>query len=400
MCTPTPTHAPGMWGWIRHALFVTWLLAKWALQLIYVAGPVGIGKWLLLLARLVLFVLFLIPQVFLPEAWKYCTSGSILRDVPYGDNSVTSGRSVLDIYLPTPAYWWIQSLHTREPQKKRPVVIFVVGGAWIVGYKGWGALIARVLSAAGIICFLPDYRNYPQATLSDMVADCGDAISWIQSNLEAYGGDPENVVLVGQSAGAHLSLLSLVLPNRIFDASKIQAFVGISGPYCIPSLYDFFQSRGLYKSALDLIFESDPKKHSPTTYLTSEERRNPRSDLPPIYLFHGTNDNSVPMCSSTLLRDHLQSLGHPVACKLFEGHTHTAPIIEAPVGGDDPLITDLLHLFTSRQWGKLPPTGGFTGNMKEIVENSNCESVLKDIAPMVPRANPTVLKIAGWLNPF
>lgn len=39
----------------------------------------------------------------------------------------------------------------------------VTGGAWIVGYKAWGALLAQRLSQQGVIVACIDYRNFPQA---------------------------------------------------------------------------------------------------------------------------------------------------------------------------------------------------------------------------------------------
>ena len=43
-----------------------------------------------------------------------------------------------------------------------PVVVFVTGGAWTIGYKAWGALLARRLSQRGLLVFCLDYRNFPQ----------------------------------------------------------------------------------------------------------------------------------------------------------------------------------------------------------------------------------------------
>ncbi len=36
------------------------------------------------------------------------------------------------------------------------------GGAWTIGYKAWGAILARRLSERGMLVVCLDYRNYPQ----------------------------------------------------------------------------------------------------------------------------------------------------------------------------------------------------------------------------------------------
>ncbi len=37
------------------------------------------------------------------------------------------------------------------------------GGAWTIGYKAWGSLLARRLSKQGVLVASLDYRNFPQA---------------------------------------------------------------------------------------------------------------------------------------------------------------------------------------------------------------------------------------------
>jgi prenylcysteine alpha-carboxyl methylesterase len=62
-------------------------------------------------------------------------------------------RNLLDLYIPYRR--WLRL-------GPAPVVVFVTGGAWTIGYKAWGALFARRLSQLGIIVASLDYRNFPQ----------------------------------------------------------------------------------------------------------------------------------------------------------------------------------------------------------------------------------------------
>jgi len=64
--------------------------------------------------------------------------------------------------------------------------------------------VAKVLSSYGIITILPDYRNFPQGTIFDMVDDVDASLTWTFKNIEQYGGDRDQLYLMGQSAGAHL----------------------------------------------------------------------------------------------------------------------------------------------------------------------------------------------------
>jgi len=98
---------------------------------------------------------------------------------------------------------------------KKPVVIFLTGGAWIIGYRMWGTLLARALAPFGILCIVPDYRNFPRVNIEGMVRDVDASIQWVMDHVEEYGGDRRRVVLVGQSAGAHIG--GVVVARKVLD---------------------------------------------------------------------------------------------------------------------------------------------------------------------------------------
>jgi len=113
-------------------------------------------------------------------------------------------------------------------------------------------------------------RNFPQGTISDMVNDTSQGISFIINNIANYGGDPNRwtatmvqdsfssyiwtfnwdwsinfffvtnnrVYLMGQSAGAHISSCALLEQaaretnkgeNVSWSISQIKAYFGLSG---------------------------------------------------------------------------------------------------------------------------------------------------------------------------
>jgi hypothetical protein len=64
-------------------------------------------------------------------------------------------RQLLDLYIPEGA------VPGGPPV---PVVVFVTGGAWTIGYKAWGATLAWRLCGAGVMVCALDYRNFPQGS--------------------------------------------------------------------------------------------------------------------------------------------------------------------------------------------------------------------------------------------
>ncbi|GJN15301.1 hypothetical protein PR202_gb02200 [Eleusine coracana subsp. coracana] len=74
-----------------------------------------------------------------------------------------------------------------------------------------GHAAAETYLVTGLAFILLRYLgNFPQGTISDMVADASEGISFICNNAASYGGDPNQIYLMGQSAGAHIAACALV----------------------------------------------------------------------------------------------------------------------------------------------------------------------------------------------
>jgi len=160
--------------------------------------------------RFVLFALLLLPA-FLRIGWWYFWSTNIKRSLPYGEGKL---RQKLDVYLPT---------HTgtakQDHKGSYPVLFFTGGGAWVVGHKVFCALLGRIFMGEGVLVVAPDYRQFPQVRVDEMLSDVDRAIQWTFDHCHEYGGDPERIYIAGQSAGAHLTS-TLVLEHA---SSEIKA---------------------------------------------------------------------------------------------------------------------------------------------------------------------------------
>ena len=92
---------------------------------------------------LICAIVFVLPILhgFLNLLYHCFFGKNIIRHVKYGP----SIRNTFDIYLPK------SYEENNKNKKKYPVLIFVPGGAWMVGYKAWGALLGRVISDSDIM---------------------------------------------------------------------------------------------------------------------------------------------------------------------------------------------------------------------------------------------------------
>ncbi|PON87945.1 Alpha/beta hydrolase fold [Trema orientale] len=322
---------------VGHAAAETFLLTRLSLKLL---RYLGVGyRWITRFLALGCYALLLVPGFF-QVGYYYFFSSQIRRSVVYGDKP----RNRLDLYLP------------KNSDGPKPVIAFVTGGAWIIGYKAWGSLLGQQLSERDIIVACIDYRNFPQGTISDMVADASEGISYVCNHIAEYGGDPNRIYLMGQSAGAHIAACTLVEQaikeagegeSTSWSVSQIKAYFGLSGGYNLLDLIDHFHSRGLYRSVFLSIMEGEQslRQFSPEVMVQDPNIKNAVSLLPPIVLFHGTADYSIPSDSSKNFAETLQRLGVQAESILYEGKTHTDLFLQDPMrGGNDKMFEDLLAI--------------------------------------------------------
>ncbi|MFD4368477.1 carboxylesterase/lipase family protein [Rhodococcus sp. NPDC058521] len=111
--------------------------------------------------------------------------------------------------------------------RKRPVMVFIHGGAYILGSSATGLYGGSSLVRRGDVVYVSlnyrlgafgylDFSRYstPERPfdsnlgLRDQVA----ALEWIERNIAAFGGDPDNITLFGESAGANAVTTLMTTP--------------------------------------------------------------------------------------------------------------------------------------------------------------------------------------------
>ena len=129
-----------------------------------------------------------------------------------------------------------------------PVIVFVHGGSNIAGYSGDPVYDGEKLAAAtGSVVVTVNYRlgifgwmTHPAFQSDDAKSSSGNfgtldillALQFIQSNVAAFGGDPANVTLMGQSAGAInvYSVMGSPLGAGLFQKAIILSGIIVSTP--------------------------------------------------------------------------------------------------------------------------------------------------------------------------
>ena len=131
------------------------LLMVWLGRLIELTGV----RWLPFLFGMMGYSIALLPA-FARGTLAWLLAPNIRLNIPYGNHR----RNELDIYLPINIDKALRrGVSVSELPSPKACVLFLPGGAWSVGFRGWAALLGMRLAQEGILAFCADYRNFPQA---------------------------------------------------------------------------------------------------------------------------------------------------------------------------------------------------------------------------------------------
>lgn len=109
-------------------------------------------------------------------------------------------------------------VHVHLPEDAKgplPVVMYFHGGGFIAGsIEMCSNVCARLAHELQAIVVAPSYRLAPEAPFPAATDDTYAATCWAARNVETYGGDPERLVVMGESSGG---LLAAVTAQRARD---------------------------------------------------------------------------------------------------------------------------------------------------------------------------------------
>lgn len=217
------------------------------------------------------------------------------RDVVFTERDAADPHSAelaLDVYLP---------LDDPEPGEKRPAVLQIHGGAWVLGSKNeQGIPLLNHLASCGWVGFNVDYRLSPRAKFPHHLVDCKKALAWIREHADEYSVDPDFIVVTGGSAGGHLcALMALTQGDPQFQPGFEDADTSLQAAVPFYGVYDLTDRDQNYNSTFVRLMTDVVMgvglEHSPEAWAAYSPIDRITEDAPPMFVIHGDKDVLVPV---------------------------------------------------------------------------------------------------------
>ena len=225
-----------------------------------------------------------------------------------------------------------------EDGSKRPAILQIHGGSWVMGDKreqGWPLL--SHLAANGWVCFNLNYRLSPGATFPDHLIDLKAGLAWIREHAAEWNIDPSFIAVTGGSAGGHLAaLMGLTANDPEYQPGFEEADTSVQAAVPIYGVYDFtsrlgtnrlpFWYRRLERQIMKAFRDEEPDKFRRASPI---ERIHP--DAPPFFIIHGDRDTLAPVEEARDFADALRKISTaPVLYAELEGAQHAFDLFCSP----------------------------------------------------------------------
>ena len=252
----------------------------------------------------------------LPFAMKRRRDVKVVKNIEFAR---VAGRSLkLDVYMPP------------TPGDRRPVVLQIHGGAWIIGDKReQGIPLLGHLAAAGWVGFNANYRLSPGATFPDHLVDLKRALAWIREHAAEYGADPDFVCVTGGSAGGHLTaLMALTANDPRYQPGFEHVDTSLKAAVPFYGVYDFTNRNGTWDPRTwPMFLEPWVVKaflaDEPDRFAEASPIDQVTADAPPFLVIHGDRDTLAPVDDARTFVEALRSVSHePVLYAELHGSQH------------------------------------------------------------------------------
>ena len=221
-------------------------------------------------------------------------------------------------------------IYTPAGEGPFPLFVFFHGGGFAVGDVEEYDVLCRILTLkTGAKVISVDYRLAPEHKFPAAPEDCYTAAKWVSEHAEELNGDPNNLIVGGDSAGGTLTaaVTQMAHDRKSIKIAKqilmypVMDFHSLDVPSVYPSYTVNAEGFGVTSTHMglfwDLYLENKEDRNHP---YASPIRAAELNDLPPALLF--TSEYDVLRDEGEWYGRRLHESGVPVMAKRFNGMIH------------------------------------------------------------------------------
>jgi acetyl esterase len=207
-------------------------------------------------------------------------------------------------------------LHVFQPTghqatNKTPCILFFFGGGWNGGSPSQFFPHCEYFAQRGLVAISAEYRTKTSHGVDPRacVFDGKSAVRWVREHAAELGIDPDRIAVGGGSAGGHVAA-------AVAACQQLEETTEPAQTSCLPNALVLFNP----------VYDNGPEGYGHDRVKEYWEIFSPRHNIhpamPPTIAFFGTNDNLIPVATTSSFAAAMKIAGVRYDNHLYEGQPH------------------------------------------------------------------------------
>ncbi|MGN7296977.1 alpha/beta hydrolase [Ferdinandcohnia sp. SAFN-114] len=207
-----------------------------------------------------------------------------------------------------------------DPDRKRPMIVICPGGGYVHTSDREAEPVAIKMLSKGYHASVLRYSVEP-SVFPTALCQLANAVGLIRDNADSWNVDPNKIIVMGFSAGGHLTASLGVFWDKEFLTEQLSYSKDQIKPNGLVLSYPVISSgpyahEGSFRALLGEKFEDQEQRE----FLSLENQVTP--ETPPTFLWHTVSDASVPVENSMLFAQSLLKQKVPLEMHIYPEGVH------------------------------------------------------------------------------